>query len=182
MNITERDALIAKLLEEGIGLSDVQKVLETEHDVKITYMELRLISADLKVSWEKQDAVKQPKPAKKPADGSAIPAGEPGQGPVDLDADDPTVDGDLEGELLSDDEAGEIGGGTTTVTISKIQRPGAVVSGDVTFKSGITADWYVDQMGRLGLNPHGEEAQPTPDDIQDFQAELQRMIQSGAMG
>ena len=38
METTERDQLIGRLLQEGNSLSDVQKVLEEEHDVKLTYM------------------------------------------------------------------------------------------------------------------------------------------------
>ena len=38
METTERDQLIGRLLQEGNTLSDVQKVLEEEHDVKLTYM------------------------------------------------------------------------------------------------------------------------------------------------
>ena len=58
MDANERDQLIARLLSEGNSLSEVQKLLETEHDLKITYMELRLIAAGLEVNWEKLDADK----------------------------------------------------------------------------------------------------------------------------
>lgn len=76
-------------------------------------------------------------------------------------------------------EEGE--GGGTRVTISKVVRPGAALSGDVVFKSGVRAEWYVDAMGRLGLNPEGE-ARPTEDDLQDFQEELQRQLSEQGMG
>lgn len=166
MNTNERNALIGKLLGEGLSLSDVQKTLEREHGTKITYMELRLIASDLEVNWARQDKAKAVEKAQE-KDISKLP---------DL-PDDAGDEDDLDAL-----DAAPAGGGRTTVSISKIQRPGAVVSGSVTFKSGVKADWYVDQMGRLGLNPAKDTDQPTPDDIQDFQMELQRMIQSGAMG
>ena len=140
METTERDQLIGRLLQEGNTLSDVQKVLENEHDVKLTYMELRLISSELEVNWAAFDP---PKPAP------------PAEEPDVLDAP---------------------GTGKTTVTVSKIQRPGAVASGDVTFASGVTAEWHFDAMGRLSLNPTGGE--PTEEDVQDFQAELQTVMQA----
>jgi hypothetical protein len=48
-------------------------------------------------------------------------------------------------------------------------------SGSVKFASGSTAEWYVDNMGRLGLeNLVGEK--PTQDDVQQFQVELDKAI------
>ena len=68
--------------------------------------------------------------------------------------------------------------GKTVVEISKLVRPGTAISGTVQFASGPKADWYVDQTGRLGLeNLSGGE--PTPEDIQEFQRELQAAISGG---
>lgn len=67
--------------------------------------------------------------------------------------------------------------GKTVVEISKLMRPGAVASGSVKFASGASAEWVVDQTGRLGLNnPVGE---PTEDDIKEFQKELQKAFSKG---
>ena len=55
MDSQERDKVIAKLISEGTSLSDVQKILEKEHDYKITYMELRLVSSSLEVNWDAVD-------------------------------------------------------------------------------------------------------------------------------
>ncbi len=64
----------------------------------------------------------------------------------------------------------------TVVEVNKIARPGMAISGTVKFANGATADWYVDQMGRLGLdNLKGD--QPGPADIQAFQQELQKIFQ-----
>ena len=65
----------------------------------------------------------------------------------------------------------------TVVEVSRVARPGVMMSGSVKFASGATADWVLDQMGRLGLeNSVGE---PTEDDIQEFQMELQRKVAGG---
>ncbi len=161
MNNQERDAFILSKLNEGVSLSNVQKLLEG-NGVKMTYMELRMLAADLEVDWQKQDPAKKPEPAaaaKKPADA------EP---PVhDLDAAETAAEG-------------AAGPGRTTVTLSRLVRPGAVMSGDVVFASGAKGDWYLDQRGRLGLNLAKDSPKPTQEDMLDFQDELQRKLSGQA--
>jgi len=43
----------------------------------------------------------------------------------------------------------------------------------VTFSDGQTADWYLDQTGRLGVVPKVTGYKPTAADVQQFQAALQ---------
>ena len=58
------------------------------------------------------------------------------------------------------------------IEISKIARPGMMFSGSVTLANGSTADWYLDNMGRLGVdNLQGD--QPGQEDIEKFQMALQ---------
>ncbi len=71
-------------------------------------------------------------------------------------------------------EAEEEVTGHTTVEVSKLTRPGAVAHGSVNFGSGAKADWTLDQMGRLGLS--NAEGEPTQEDIQEFQEELQKAL------
>ena len=60
----------------------------------------------------------------------------------------------------------------TKIEVSKIARPGMMFSGSVTFANGATADWFLDNMGRLGLdNLQGEN--PEEKDIRKFQYALQ---------
>ena len=133
MNNEERDQLIAKLLGEGNSLSDVQKILQDEHGMQVTYMDLRLISSELEVNWEKFDTENAPK--EKIIDPNAA---------------------DSDSNLIADSD----GEGKTVVNVSKVVRPGAVMSGDVKFKSGATAEWTLDPLGRLGLNPTGNSEKP----------------------
>lgn len=67
-------------------------------------------------------------------------------------------------------------GGRTRITISKLVRPGAALSGDVTFASGATAEWALDPMGRIGLYPKPGSSQPTQKDMREFQTELQNQL------
>jgi hypothetical protein len=151
MDVAARNALIAELLNAGDSLSEVQSVLQDEHGIKLTYMELRLIAAELDVDWSTQDESGSTEAATEANAVAAVEAAAEGGA-----ADAP---------------------GTTQVSISQVVRPGAVFSGDVTFKSGAKAEWYVDQLGRLGLNPTEGSGKPTPEDLQDFQRELQKLLQ-----
>jgi hypothetical protein len=147
MNNQVRNALIAKLMAEGNTLADVQRLLKDEHDVVLTYMELKMIALDLEVDWTQYD---KPKP----------------------DEDD---EGEDQAAAEEEEEVIEPPG-FTTVNVSKVVRPGAAISGDVTFKSGARAEWSLDQMGRLGLNAK-TQLQPDEDDLRDFEAELRRALQ-----
>ncbi len=62
------------------------------------------------------------------------------------------------------------------VTVSKVIRPGAMMSGEVTFKSGNRAEWWIDTQGRPGLNPLPGSDKPDKDDVNDFIVELQQVI------
>ncbi len=146
MDIAERNQFIAACLNEGKSLSDVQKLL-VEKGVNLTYFDLRLLAADLTVNWTKLD----PKVSAKP----------PAAGP--------------EATVLDATPAGA-GPGKTSVTVSRLVRPGAAMSGDVTFASGAKAEWFLDQAGRLGLNPAKGSSKPTEDDLVAFQDELQAKL------
>ena len=149
MTEEERKRVVGEKLNEGYSLADVQRILDEEYDEKITFLDLRMLAAELEVDWDHIDE-------------------EQGKGQEVIQDVSKAPTGDAEGG--------------TQVTISKVVRPGAVLSGDVVFKSGVRAEWYVDSSGRLGLNPQGE-AQPTEEDIQDFQEELQRQVsEQGMMG
>lgn len=52
---TERDHFIKEKLDQGVSLSDVQKLLASELGIRMTYLDLRLLAADLKVNWDKQE-------------------------------------------------------------------------------------------------------------------------------
>lgn len=71
--------------------------------------------------------------------------------------------------------------GKVRVSMDKITRPGALVSGQVTFSDGKSAQWFLDQMGRLSLNPSQPDYRPSPEDVQAFQTELRTVIEKSGM-
>ena len=62
----------------------------------------------------------------------------------------------------------------TIIEINKIARPDAMLHGSVKFISGVTAEWLLDSYGRLVLE--NKTGNPTPEDIEDFQIELQKQL------
>ena len=62
---------------------------------------------------------------------------------------------------------------SVSVTVAKLARPGTLVSGNVTFSDGITAEWYLDQAGRLGVVPKQQGYKPAAADVQQFQMALE---------
>lgn len=80
--------------------------------------------------------------------------------------------------LPTPDKAASAPGGKVSVTIDQITRPGAMVSGRATFSDGQSAEWYLDQTGRLGLNPSTPGYRPSQQDVMDFQIELEKLARS----
>ena len=146
-------------IAEGLKLSDIQTRLASELGIRMTYMEARLLVDDLKLT---------PKDAepRRPIDSVLTSAVVP-----------PAA-----GARASVGQAGPaapqpapLGGGAGGVSISvdEITRPGAVVSGKVTFSDGNTAAWQIDQTGRLGLIPSKAGYRPPAADMQSFQMALE---------
>jgi len=144
MNLTDeqRQRVTAWILQ-GAKLSEIQNRLLAEFKIKLTYMEVRLLVDDLKLT------PKDPEPPKPPA-------------------------AELKEEKKAAPAPGPAAGaGGVSVTVDQIARPGAVVSGKVTFSDGQNAEWYLDQMGRLGVVPAQQGYKPAAADVQQFQAALQ---------
>ena len=59
------------------------------------------------------------------------------------------------------------------MSVDQIARPGAVVSGKVTFSDGNTAVWQFNELGQLGLAPQQPGYRPPASDLQQFQMALE---------
>ncbi len=163
MEITEEQrGLIQKMADEGSDLGEIQKRIADELKITVTYLETRMLISDLGIVFpeeEKDDAK--------------------GQEAVLLDSGTPE---DLSQEDLSPapdlDPAGSVPGtGTVSVTLSELAPPGMIANGTVTFSDGEKAEWYLDQMGRLGLDPTKPDYHPSESDIVAFQKELKRLAE-----
>ena len=188
----EQSAAVRQWAEEGADLAAIQKRLDEEFEVRLTFMDTRFLIADLGIELAEEEEP-EPEPEPEPAavvgagaDAGGDPAGPGAEGMIEAEvidgardhsepqaaespvADDPQGQSDGEG----DDESA-----SATVTISEVQRPGVMISGTVTFDSGDKAEWYLDQMGQLGMNPEAPEFRPSPAQMRAFQMELQKAAQ-----
>jgi len=144
---------VAGWIADGMKLSEIQNRLASELGVRMTYMDVRLLVDDLKLTPKDPEP---PKPAAAPATPAAAPT-QPPANPLKVEKE-PAPEGTL---------------GGVSVSVDHLARPGAVVSGKVTFSDGKVADWYIDQSGRLGLAPQQAGYRPSAADVQQFQAALE---------
>lgn len=150
---------VAEWVTQGLKLSEIQNRLISELHVTLTYMDVRLLVDDLKLT------PKDPEPAKPsesvlsaiavpPAAGARSPVAGPG-------AATPTPG----------QPAG--GSGKVSVTVDQLTQPGAVASGQVTFSDGNTAAWQFDETGQLRLMSPTPGYRPPAADVQEFQVLLE---------
>lgn len=141
----EQKREVARWIEGGAKLSEVQQRLGEEFGVRLTYMEARFLVDDLSlVPQEKNEPA--PKQPEQPAAEESKPTGN-----------------------------------GVCVEVDAIQRPGALVSGSVTFSDGMSADWSLDQSGRFGMLPAQEGYRPSQADLAEFRKQLERELQRKGM-
>jgi hypothetical protein len=140
----EQKAAVSRWIREGASLSEVQKHLEEEFSLRMTYMDLRFLIDDLDLEIRSE-------------------------GPK---FDEPKV---------APDPGGAGAPGSVSVSIDKVTRPEALVSGSVTFSDGVSAQWHLDQMGRLALNARQPGYKPSREDLQAFQEKLREAVEQSGM-
>jgi hypothetical protein len=155
MNLDEAQRQkVSEWIKQGLKLSEIQNRLGSELGVRMTYMEVRLLVDDLKLTPKDIEPAKPP-PSLGGNVGTAAKtatAGKPGAAPAPTPA--PAA-------------------GSLSVSVDQLARPGALVSGKVTFKDGNRAEWYLDQTGRLGLVPEKAGYRPPATEVQEFQMALE---------
>lgn len=175
MTNEERNRVIMEKLNEGMSLSDVQKFLERECGLRMTYFDLRMLAADLQVDWEKQDRPK----ADTSIDVSKAPVQRPQPPPPQPQPQEGADDDDVQPEDGGEEQAAPApapADGHSAIVLDETPIPGAAVSGTVTFPSGASGRWVLTRDGRFGLEPDEGSAQPTEDDYAVFQQDLQRKL------
>lgn len=149
----EHKKAVAEWIAEGATLSDVQKRLKEEFQISLTYMDVRFLVDDLGLQLAEQKATQ-------------------------AEAADRLAAAKQEGEAQR--EGAPPPGGGVSVTMDSITKPHALASGKVTFSDGETAEWMLDQTGRLGLMPSKQGYRPSQGDVMAFQDELQRVARGFA--
>jgi hypothetical protein len=150
---------VTRWLQDGAKLSDVQTRLEKEFAIRMTYMDVRFLVDDLKVLPKDAEQPKSPEPALQKsaaplASAAAQTAAKPAPAPL------------APGPQAPPEKK-------VSVTVDTVVRPGAMISGNVTFSDGKVVGWYLDQFGRLGLAPKDKGYRPSQEDLEEFQIALQ---------
>jgi hypothetical protein len=145
---SEQVEMVKEWVAEGAQMADLQKRLKDDFGFNVTYMDTRFLSLDLALNFQ-------------------VDEGE-SEGPNDIENPEVQEEVDLE-PLVQDRE-------TVTVTLDQVARPGAMVSGTVTFSDGMKALWLIDEMGRPSIDPDQPGYQPSEADLVSFQAELKGLL------
>lgn len=155
MNLDESQRQkVATWIADGLKLSEIQNRIASELGVRLTYMDVRFLVDDLKLT------PKDPEPPKAAAPSPASPLA-------------PNAPAPPAPPLVPQSCAAAPAAGGVSVSVDQLARPGALVSGKVTFSDGQKADWYLDQTGRLGVVPAVQGYKPAAADVQEFQLALQ---------
>ena len=178
----EQKSQVAGWFAAGASLDEIQKRVKAEFGIHMTYLDVRLMVAELPQPVEPEPA---PAPAAQPEapgaepvpdaqneeEGAPVPGARPEPAPgapkrYDLDA--PDAD---EGKPIPD----------VVVEMDALTIPGTYASGDVTFSDGVKGKWYLDQQGRLGLGNAPEGYRPSPADAAIFQSRLMELLRERGM-
>jgi hypothetical protein len=145
----EQRSAMEQWASEGAQLPDLQQRLKGQFGITLTYMDTRFLVLDLGLEIHSEEADDEEDGDNPPADGP------------DFDAD--------------SDVPGPRGG--LRMTIDEVVRPGAIVSGKVTFSDGETGIWMIDHAGRPALDPGSPDYQPSEEDMIAMERELRRILQ-----
>ena len=168
--------LVRQWAAEGAGLSEIQRRIKEEFGTSMTYMDVRFLMLDLHADVKDRPEPKEGTGGNSPAHGEA--------GAAEEEQED-SLQAARQPDAQTDDEAGytpsDMDGGGVTVELDRVVRAGAMASGSVTFSDGVTGSWYLDQMGRLGITKVSKPGyQPSREDVEAFQMELQAKLSGGA--
>lgn len=145
----EQKSDIANWVAGGADLSLVQKRLQGEHEISISYMETRFLVSDLGLTIQEETEAPKTKDEEEKeeveqtqqlASGATTPAS------------------------------------NLVVLVDEDPIPGCMISGVVQFSDGEKGMWYVTEDGRPGLECDTKDYQPGGEDIQNFQLKLQELM------
>ena len=148
-------------VNEGLGLSEIQKKMANELDLTMTYLDVRFLIIDLGLELQEEES------SKPSEDIDSAPSSE-----------ETATDDAVEKKLPKPDDALS---GKVSIEVDRLMKPGALVSGNVTFSDGETSSWMLDQLGRLALQPTTPDYKPSEEDIEAFQDSLRDELEKKGM-
>ena len=194
----EQKAEVAKWFADGASLDEIQKRMKAEFGVHMTYLDVRLMVAELPQPVEAEPAAPDgpaheglahdgparevPAPPRRGTSSSGTSSsstpdsrGTSSSGPA---SDDGTSAAPKRYDLDAPDADEGKPSPDVVVEMDTLTIPGTYASGDVTFSDGTKAKWYLDQQGRLGLGNAPEGYRPSQSDAALFQARLMDLLRT----
>ncbi len=152
MDITEsQKSTIADWVKKGETIAIIQRRLREEMELSLTYMDVRFLVDDLNLVYSEPEEICE-------IEGESAVNEEPIQESDSIE----------EPELVSSVE----------VNVDPVTPPGALVCGTVNFSDGKQMAWQLSAAGQLGLVPGDDpDYRPNPEDLQEFQSQLQQVLQ-----
>ncbi|CAI8277121.1 MAG: Uncharacterised protein [Opitutia bacterium UBA7350] len=163
MQLTEEQLEAVKdWVRAGESLATIQNRLRETMNVAMTYMEVRFLLDDLDVVSEVVETPEVEEGLEEAAELEVAEAAVTDSAPIDAMP------------VNSEDAKGGV-----RVEVDAIKRPGALLSGTVIFSDGKSMSWQLDASGQLGLLPSDDpDYRPSPEDVEAFQSELSKAVQS----
>ncbi len=181
---------VKQWVAEGADIGEVQTRIKSQFGISMTYMDVRFLIDDIGA-----ELVSKPEPVGQEVSqdlstqqSSAYPESAPyggaaseyqGESYPDVGESDggyPDAYGQPSSEEYPEQKASEAPqSDNISVSVSPIQRPDCIVSGDVIFSDGTKAEWRIDRMGQLGLIPEAGKT-PPQSDMYPFQRKLQELL------
>ena len=156
----EHRRAVAEWIGDGLSLAEVQRQLSDEFQISMTYMDVRFLVDDLELSLKDPDCGD----SEKRESGESLEQSHSPEPPVGA------------GESVGARERSPLSS-SVRVEVDELVKSGVMASGSAVFGDGERAEWFVDQLGRLGFNPETKGYRPSPEDLEAFQVQLQGALQ-----
>lgn len=168
MNVNEEQKkIVADWYASGASLDEIQKRIKAEFGVHLTYLDVRLMVAEL------PQPVEEAEPEPRDGEDAAAASAHDGEDAPVYD-----LEGDAQDVAAAPAPSQEAVPGDVEVSVDALMIPGTFASGDVTFGDGMKGKWYLDRAGRLGLDGFPEGYIPNKADGAVFQSKLMSALQA----
>jgi len=175
MSLTEdQKKTIGEWIQSGADLSKIQQSLKEEFELNLTYLDTRFLLGDLGLEVTEEEEEEEETVPEEPISEEQDPSSIPNEEELETES----KDQETLPEGPEEEKDGENENKTTNVnlTVDSLTQPQCIISGKVTFSDGKSAAWYIDQLGRLSLNPDEEGYSPAQEDLAVFQNELRNVL------
>ncbi|MCF6310938.1 MAG: hypothetical protein L3J39_00660 [Verrucomicrobiales bacterium] len=173
----QQKSIIQSWADEGDDLSRIQKKLQDELEIQVTYMEVRFLIGDLGIVMPSKE-----KPSEEvEEEEKSEPVSEEQESVKQESSEVDNKESDSDSSPDSDAQEPAVAQTSVKVTMSEVLPPDALAGGTVVFSDGMNANWLLNQMGQLSLDASDPAYRPSEADVTAFQQELQRVAKEKGM-